>query len=189
LIRHFDNGQPAKSGFMDEFDGKTVHREDLGFKSRTDVGIEDGALRNETLARILRRVVPEIRKVHQFDASRMERYLIARYAAGEGGRFGPHRDNSTRGTQHRRFAVSVLLNDVFTGGELHFPEYGSAPVRVSAGTAVVFSCSLMHEVLPVREGVRYAFLPFLYDEASAAQREANNLHLGEGVRSYDPNLA
>jgi hypothetical protein len=46
----------------------------------------------------------------------------------------------------------------------------------------------MHEVLPVRAGERYAFLPFLYDEAAAAVREANNPHLGDGIAAYDPNL-
>jgi len=188
LTRHFDNGQPERSGFMDEANGQTVHREDSSFKSRTDVHIADEALRNDALARILRRVVPEIHKVHQFVATRMERYLIARYAAGEGGRFGPHRDNTTRGTQHRRFAVSVLLNDDFEGGEVYFPEYGSSPIGVPAGAAIVFSCSLMHEVLPVRAGTRYAFLPFLYDEAAAVLREGNNRHLGDGVTGYDPNL-
>lgn len=33
-------------------------------------------------------------------------------------------------------------------------------------------------------GKRYAFLPFLYDEAAARVRLANNAHLGEGVRAY-----
>ena len=33
-------------------------------------------------------------------------------------------------------------------------------------------------------GKRYAFLPFLYDEAAAEQREADNLYLGEGVGTY-----
>jgi hypothetical protein len=33
-------------------------------------------------------------------------------------------------------------------------------------------------------GTRYAFLPFLYDEAAAKQREANNPYLGEEVGVY-----
>ena len=53
-----------------------------------------------------------------------------------------------------------------------------------AGGAVVFSCSLLHEVSPMVRGKRYAFLPFLYDDAAAAIREANNPHLGEGIGSY-----
>ena len=38
---------------------------------------------------------------------------------------------------------------------------------------MVFSCSLLHEATPVTRGVRYATLPFLYDEAAAKVREAN----------------
>ena len=33
-------------------------------------------------------------------------------------------------------------------------------------------------------GRRYAFLPFLYDDAAAKIREANNRFLGEGVGGY-----
>jgi hypothetical protein len=48
----------------------------------------------------------------------------------------------------------------------------------------VFSCSLLHEVSPVTAGLRYAFLPFLYDDEAARIREANNAHLGEGLSAY-----
>ncbi|MNC94591.1 hypothetical protein D3C83_114830 [compost metagenome] len=41
---------------------------------------------------------------------------------------------------------------------------------------MVFSCSLMHEALPVTRGRRYAFLPFLYDQAAAeVRRETDGL--------------
>jgi predicted 2-oxoglutarate/Fe(II)-dependent dioxygenase YbiX len=45
---------------------------------------------------------------------------------------------------------------------------------------VVFSCSLLHEATPVTRGRRYAFLPFLYDEAGAAIREKNSGFLASG---------
>ena len=37
--------------------------------------------------------------------------------------------------------------------------------RAPMGGAIVVSCSLLHEATPVIRGKRYAFLPFLYDEA------------------------
>jgi predicted 2-oxoglutarate/Fe(II)-dependent dioxygenase YbiX len=128
--------------------------------------------------------VPEIKKVHQFDVTRMERYIVCCYDAEEGGHFRPHRDNTTRGTAHRRFAVSINLNDDFDGGEVSFPEYGPQSFKPPPGGAVVFSCSLLHAVSRVTRGRRYAFLPFLYDDAAAAIREANNRYLGEGVGNY-----
>ena len=36
----------------------------------------------------------------------------------------------------------------------------------------------------MRRGRRYAFLPFLYDDAAAAVREHNNRFLGDGVETY-----
>jgi len=44
----------------------------------------------------------------------------------------------------------------------------------------VFSCPLLHAVSRVTRGRRYAFLPFLYDEAVAKIREQNNAFLAEG---------
>ena len=118
--------------------------------------------------------MPEIARSFQFQATRLERYLVACYAAEEGGHFAPHRDNTTKGTAHRRFAVSVNLNaEDFAGGDLRFPEFGSATYRPPTGGAVVFSCSLLHQALPVTSGRRYAFLPFLYDEAAAKIRDEN----------------
>jgi len=105
----------------------------------------------------------------------MERWLVACYDGAEGGHFGAHRDNTTPGTAHRRFAVSINLNDGFEGGGVSFPEYGPTAFVAPAGGAVVFSCSLLHAVSPVSAGQRYAFLPFLYDEDAARIRE-RNLH-------------
>ena len=134
--------------------------------------------------RIRRRIAPEILKAHQFHATRMERYLIACYAAEDGGHFRAHRDNTTSGTAHRRFAVSINLNNEFEGGRISFPEYGPRDFKPPVGGAVVFSCSLLHAVSPVTKGRRFAFLPFLYDDEAAKVREANNAKLGEGVGAY-----
>jgi len=115
----------------------------------------------------------------------MERYLVACYDGDNGGHFNAHRDNTTKGTAHRKFAVTLNLNsEDYEGGELRFPEFGSCTYKPPTGGAVVFSCSLLHEALLVTRGTRYAFLPFLYDEAAAALRERNNAHLGPSVGEY-----
>jgi predicted 2-oxoglutarate/Fe(II)-dependent dioxygenase YbiX len=114
----------------------------------------------------------------------MERYLVACYAAEDGGHFRPHRDNTTKGTAHRRFAVSINLNSDFEGGEVSFPEYGPRGFKPPPGGAIVFSCSLLHTVFRVKRGRRYAFLPFLYDDAAARIREANSAFLEDGAGGY-----
>jgi peroxiredoxin/predicted 2-oxoglutarate/Fe(II)-dependent dioxygenase YbiX len=184
LIALYEDKGGQASGFMREVDGRTVEIKDARHKVRRDVLIEDQAVIRQTQARIHRRIVPEIRKAHQFQVTRMERYLIACYAAEERGHFRAHRDNTTKGTAHRRFAVSINLNHTFEGGEIGFPEYGPKGFKLPAGTACVFSCSLLHQVSAVTAGKRYAFLPFLYDDAAAQVREANNEFLGEGVGAY-----
>jgi predicted 2-oxoglutarate/Fe(II)-dependent dioxygenase YbiX len=144
------------------------------FKRRRDVTITDPAFRSELVNTLARRLVPEIAKVFQFKVTRLERYMVACYDAAEGGYFRAHRDNETIATRHRKFAVSINLNaEAFEGGDLRFPEFGPRTYRPPTGGAVVFACGLQHEATPVTRGRRYAFLPFLYDEAGAAIREAS----------------
>ncbi len=181
LISLYESQGGEESGFMREVDGKTVGVHDRRHKSRKDVTIEDPALIAETQRRFMRRIAPEIAKVHQFKMTRMERYLVGCYTAEDAGHFAAHRDNTTRGTAHRRFAVSVNLNDDFDGGEVSFPEYGRRGFKAPAGGAVVFSCSLLHAVSQVTRGRRYAFLPFLYDDAAAAIRAENLRFVDQGA--------
>ena len=168
-------GQP--SGFMREVDGVTTLMTDDQHKRRSDVIIEDEGLQKQAVARLNRRLIPQIEKAFHFKPTRIERYLVARYDAGTGGFFRPHRDNTTRGTAHRRFAVSINLNADYDGGDLRFPEYGDRAYRPPPGGACVFSCSILHEATPVTRGERYAFLPFLYDEAAAKVRAENLKYL------------
>jgi hypothetical protein len=161
------------SGFMRDQGGQTIAVHDPSFKVRRDFTITDPDLVRAVQARILRFVVPQIERVHFFRATRMERYLVACYDSEEGGHFRPHRDNTTLGTAHRRFAVSINLNDDFEGGEVSFPEYSPRGFKAPRGGAVIFSCAMLHAVGRVTAGRRYAFLPFLYDEAAARIREAN----------------
>lgn len=173
LIGLYEAHGGVESGFMRQVGGKTVGVHDHKHKRRKDYIIEDQRVIKRTQAIFHRRVVPMIARAHQFTATRMERYIISCYAAEDEAHFRAHRDNTTKGTAHRRFAVSVNLNDEFDGGEVSFPEFGPRSYKATAGGAVVFSCSLLHAVSKVTRGRRYAFLPFLYDEAAAEIRTAN----------------
>jgi peroxiredoxin/predicted 2-oxoglutarate/Fe(II)-dependent dioxygenase YbiX len=178
LIRYYDEQGGCDSGFMRDVNGKTVQIIDYGHKRRRDCTIEDEALREACMVRIHDRLAPEIRKAFQFDVTRMERYIVACYDETERGHFRAHRDNTTKGTAHRRFAVSLFLNSgEYDGGCLRFPEYGGALYSAPAGGAVVFSCSLLHEATPVTRGRRMMFLPFLYDDAARRIREENFRYL------------
>jgi predicted 2-oxoglutarate/Fe(II)-dependent dioxygenase YbiX len=138
-------------------------------KKRDDVIVADIELFNALKARIVRRVVPAVQKAFQFRIFSLEVIRIGCYDSADGGYFRRHRDNRTPYTAHRQFALSLNLNTGdYAGGELRFGEYGRQLYAPGRGGAVIFSCSLLHEALPVTSGRRFAIFSFLCDEAGAA---------------------
>lgn len=174
LVAEYDRVGGTDSGFVrsDEH-GRTVSVVDHAYKRRADLVLTEGELRAGMKERIERRLLPEIRRAFEFTATRIERYLLACYVSATGGHFSPHRDNTTKGTAHRKFAVTINLNTGYTGGDLRFPEFGQRAYRAPLGGAIVFSCSLLHEATQVTSGRRYCTVPFLYDEAGEALRRRN----------------
>lgn len=157
---------------------------DHHLKRRQDLVIAVPELRETIRQQVVHRLLPPIARYFQFEATRMDRYLVSCYDSALGGHFFRHRDNVNAGAQHRRFAVSINLGDDYEGCDLVFPEFGRRTYRAPVGGAVVFSCGALHEVTPIRRGRRYAFLPFLYGEADAALRRRNNARLREGEALY-----
>jgi len=188
LIARYETQGGQPSGFMRDVNGKTTGVMDPRFKRRFDHHIEDEAVRDAIRRRLARALNPMIARCFQFRATRIERFMVACYDGdGDGGYFRAHRDNSTAGTRHRRFACTINLNaGDYEGGELVFPEFGPRRYRAPTGGAVVFSCSLLHEARPVTRGKRYACLPFLYDEDAARQREeiARSNRVDEALAGY-----
>ena len=50
------------------------------------------------------------------------------------------------------------------GGGIVFPEFCGTEYAPRTGEALVFSSSLLHQVMPVRRGTRYTLLSFLFGE-------------------------
>jgi len=184
LIGLYEAHGGTESGFLSVIDGKIVDVLDHEFKRRSDYVIADEATRTAANARLGQRLMPEIFKVFHYQATRIERFIVACYDGKDGGFFRAHRDNSPKDESHRRFAVTLNLNDDFDGGELRFPEFGPLTYRAPTGGAVVFCCSLLHEATPVTRGRRYAFLPFLYDEEAEKTRLANEGRIVGGPGDY-----
>jgi hypothetical protein len=135
-------------------------------QDRVDQIIKD----EETLAfldeRIWGRVTPMIQKAFAFEVTRREDLHIARYVGDRGGYKMGHRDNTSAATAYRRFALSMSLNDEFEGGEIVFKEFSPRGYRPPAGTAMIFSSSLLHEVQETTKGTRYNLISHLYNEDS-----------------------
>lgn len=163
------------SGFMvqdPKNPGRTLEALDPKMKVRRDHFVRDDDLLQEIDQQVAPAVFPELEKAFAYKATRREPYKIACYPAQEGGHFHAHRDNTTPGTRHRVWAMSVNLNsEDYEGGELCFPEYGLDLYRPGTGEAVIFSCSLLHKALPVTRGNRFVLLSFLYNEEGADNYE------------------
>jgi predicted 2-oxoglutarate/Fe(II)-dependent dioxygenase YbiX/peroxiredoxin len=185
LIGLYDADGGGESGVM----RNNVGVMDRSFKSRKDYSLEDPQLIGHVQKLIARRIVPEIQKIFFMKITRMERYMVGCYSSEDGGHFRPHRDNNSEITAHRRFAVSINLNGNFEGGEVSFPEYNPRGIKAPPGWAVVFPCAALHMVSRVTQGRRYAFLPFVYDEAGAAIRQTNMKKLAEAAQAEPAKVA
>jgi predicted 2-oxoglutarate/Fe(II)-dependent dioxygenase YbiX len=183
LIDLWERGGNEDSGFMKQIDGKTVGMTDYSHKIRRDHFMGRGPLEEKVKRAMAHRVTPMMLQAFNYNATRREDFRIACYDASRGGYFRPHRDNTTSGTAHRRFAMSLLLNDDYENGWLRFPEYGPHLYRPIAGSAVIFSCSLLHEATDVTAGRRFVLLSFFYGEAEAKAREEHERRTGGAYRA------
>lgn len=125
--------------------------------------VRDPDLTRELDNEVMSRIVPQLDKAFGYRPTKREEYRIACYDAAEGGNLAAHRDNPTEATRHRRFTVSVNLNNsAYEGGELAFRESSEHRYNVAEGTAIVWSCSLLHEVMPITAGRRFILGNHLY---------------------------
>ena len=140
---------------------------DPSVKMRRDIYLQEGPWLERVKEALVRRVLPEIQRCFNYPVTQHEVFKVIRYDAGAG-YFRPHRDNESRDTQHRRFAMTLNLNTgAYDGGQLHFPEFGPDLYEPERGGAVIFSCSLLHEAVPVTRGNRYALLGFFFGDAQS----------------------
>lgn len=141
-------------------------------KRRHDVQLADPDLLVDLRDCVVRRVAPAIRQAFHIGIMVIEAPIIGCYDADDGGRFDRHRDNTSSYTAHRQFALSLNLNadEEYEGGELRFPEFGRELYRPVAGGALIFSSSLLHEVVPVRRGRRFGVFTFLSASGPAVRQ-------------------
>ena len=155
---HRETGVEASAG------GRRAEQLSSAMKRRTDHIVADPQRSRDIAAMVGRRVMPEILRAFAYRATRFEGFKIVCYEASDRGFFSLHRDNLSPSTAHRRFALTLNLSDDYEGGQLRFPEYGPDRYRPPLGAALLFSCSLLHEVLDVTAGRRFVLLSFLFGD-------------------------
>jgi predicted 2-oxoglutarate/Fe(II)-dependent dioxygenase YbiX len=154
----------APSGMLRLRDGQPVLEPDARVKQRFDHRLTEPALVAAVTTALARRVLPEIAAAFQYEVSQLEGFKVTAYDAAHGGWFRPHRDNMTPDARHRRFALTIALDDDFDGGGLRFPGFGPTLYRPRPGGAIVFSGALLHEVTDVTRGRRHVLLSFLWGD-------------------------
>ncbi len=159
-----------------------VYRADV--KVRTDY-IVNGELLEEIDDKFSRSFFPEIKKVFGFEVTHREIYKIGLYTGEKGGFFKQHRDNFDYPMAYRRVASTIHLNDDYEGGGVRFPEYGDDIYRPTAGSAVAFSASTLHEALPVTKGERFILVAFVHGNEDEAYRRHYLMGKGEVVKPED----
>jgi predicted 2-oxoglutarate/Fe(II)-dependent dioxygenase YbiX len=166
LIELWSSGERADGGVSSRY-GNVMAAD----RKRTeDHIIKDPAVNKQVSDRLAYRIGPELAKVFAWDVEfGFDAHVIISYSAEGAHYFRAHRDNTAPQTADRTFAVSLNLNDDFEGGELAFPEYGPTRYKPKAGAAAVFSCSLLHEALPVTRGRRFVVTTFFRNRAQQAQ--------------------
>lgn len=165
VIDAWQTGDTVETGVEASTDEGRRELADAQRKRRRDLTITDPDLLQTLTDHVGRRVMPELTRAFAYQATRFEGFKVGCYDESSEGFFAPHRDNLSPATAHRRFALTLNLNEDYEGGELRFPEYGHQRYRPAPGEALVFSGSLLHEVLPVTRGRRFVLLSFLFNEA------------------------
>lgn len=179
LIQVYETQGNEPSGTMHSTrDGEKTTRFDATRKVRRDHFVRDPALLEAIRVKLRSRVVPEIFRATYYRVTRFEEFKIVCYEAADGGHFAVHRDNNNLSAAHRRFAMTLNLNTGdYEGGQLRFPEFGPHLYKPGLGDAVVFSCSLAHQALPVTAGRRFVLLSFLFGDEAEAMRQSRDTGL------------
>jgi hypothetical protein len=139
---------------------ETSHQTHTDYKSRIHVhpNKELELAHDDKLGKSL---LPEIAKVFYSDISHRETYKTCCYSADDLGCFGKHRDTIAPHV-HRRYAMTLVLNDDFESGGISFPEYSDEVIEVPKTWAVVSPGSLFHQINTIGVGRRYVVISFFF---------------------------
>jgi len=122
----------------------------------------DKALEKEIDDALKTTLYRKIYEMFDVEVKYRELYKLCSYNAESNGRFHAHRDN-VEPHLHRKFAISLALNDDYEGGELEFVEY-QQKLKLKRNSAVVFPSSFLHQVHPTTKNNRMVMITFICKE-------------------------
>jgi len=156
-----------------------------GSKNRRHV-LPDSNITKRLDDKLSKSLFPELKKIYNIHITHRENYKICSYTDEDRGKFHAHRD-SVYPYGHRRFAMSLILNDDYEGGGIIFPEYNNVPYKPEPCSAVIFPTSLYHQVLEITGGKRYVIISFLFGDEEAKYKKEFNSSQGKSnnIKRYE----
>jgi hypothetical protein len=124
LIQFWKDGEKRQNEISSGQLGDDVPGSSVDVKRRADVLVpqDDNPTNNLIRTRVSRRVVPELSKAFNFDAKAYDIGRIGCYDSSDSGFFRPHRDILSSDAENpRKFALSLNLNEEYTGGRAAVP--------------------------------------------------------------------
>lgn len=149
-----------------------AHKDNSGNKSRNHI-LPDKKISDKLDDKLCKSLFPEIYKTYYHTITHRECWKICRYIGEDKGKFNPHRD-TIYPYQHRRYAMSLILNDSYEGGGIRFPEYSDEVIQAPKYSAVIFPGTLYHEVKQIEKGTRYVIISFLFTENENKKKKVLN---------------
>ena len=183
IIAMYRNGRAVVGPIIDLSDEGELSEPyvDRNYRATVQVRVDDADLRRRIDDRLRRRLAPEVLNALRYQVGEIEGHLVISYDAADQGRFRVHRDNLPP-TDHRQFTFAINLNaEDYEGGDLRFPEYGTATYRPPTGGAIVFASSLLHEVTLLSRGRRYVLVAFFVDRRVPEDRAEGGSSASEAL--------
>jgi predicted 2-oxoglutarate/Fe(II)-dependent dioxygenase YbiX len=183
IVAMYRNGQAVEGPIRSSTDDGDVSElyVDRDYRATKQVRVDDPDLKRRIDERLRRRLAPEMFRALRYQVGAIEGHLAVGYDAAERGRFRVHRDNPWP-MHHRQFTFAINLNEEeYEGGNLRFPEYGTATYRPPTGGAIVFASSLLHEVTLLSRGRRYVLVAWFVDTDAAEEGSEDRMSASEAL--------
>lgn len=102
-------------------------------------------------------------------------YLLRKYKSG--GAIGPHIDKNIENPLNTMdWSVLFYLNDGYEGGDIVFPDF-DITISPSAGSALFFPCTTVHEAKEVTSGEKYYIFMVIHSEFKHSTALSEPYHL------------
>lgn len=173
----------------------------MGFSQKVNQQVDPAEAGGQDAAKLISSALMRSRQFLDFAfPKRLLPPMLARYEPAM--KYGPHADAallaSAAGPLRSDLSATVFLNapESYEGGELviHLGAR-SVPIKLKAGSAVVYPSTTLHEVTPVRKGERLVAITFvesfvpeesdrdvLYELGEISALEGDNMHWANRVR-------